>query len=157
MTDRSGPTAWAVLPLRNEASLLRERKRQVEDYGYHPRELSALSDAASAADRMAAAVQAGDRRALRQNLAEFDKFIDFAGSASPYGWKPGRTPVDDLAAEWKAEEEEAEPDDDVIRRGPGTHPVRAYTREEGERVRSHLARNPRRTRRRWTSSPRGGP
>ncbi|MGI0053059.1 MAG: hypothetical protein ACRECR_02210, partial [Thermoplasmata archaeon] len=76
-----------MLRLRNEASLLRERKRQVEDYGYLHHELSSLSDAASAADRMAAAVQAGDRRALRQNLAEFDKFIDFAGSASPYGWK----------------------------------------------------------------------
>ena len=70
--------------MRSEASYRRERKRQVEDYGYLPHELASLSDAASAADRMAASVQAGDVRSLRENRAEFDKFIDYAGSASPF-------------------------------------------------------------------------
>ena len=149
MKTLAGPSAWAVLRLRNEASLLRERKRQVQDYGYLPHELASLSDAASAADRMAASIGAGDRRSLRQNLAEFDKFVDYAGSASPYGSKPGKTPVDEVVAAWEEDWEAGEADSDEgdpERQGPGTHRVRAYTRAEGERVRAHLARNPRRHR-----------
>ena len=149
MKTLAGPSAWAVLRLRNEASLLRERKRQVQDYGYLPHELASLSDAASAADRMAASIEAGDRRSLRQNLAEFDKFVDYAGSASPYGWKPGKTPVDEVVAAWEEDQkaDEADGDEgDLVRQRPGTHAVRAYTKTEGERVRAHLARNPRRRR-----------
>ncbi len=152
MKRLSGPSAWAVLRLRNEASLLRERKQQVHDYGYLPHELASLSDAASAADRMAASVEAGDRRSLRQNLAEFDKFIDYAGSASPYGWKPGKTPVDEVVANWERDlrdEEVVEVEDEDPPRSSGSHHrVRAYRKGDGERVRTHLARNPRRSRRR---------
>jgi len=85
MSGRSGGSAWAVLRLRNEASLLRERRLQVQDDGYLPHELASLSDAAAAADRMAASIHAGDRRALRKNRAEFDKFVDQAGWAAPLG------------------------------------------------------------------------
>ena len=149
MSEPRGSTAWAVLRLRNEASLLRERKQQVKDYGYLPHELASLSDAAAATDRMAACVQAGDRRSLRANRAEFDKFIDYAGSASPYGWKPGTTPVDQAALTWEkdADEERAEgPEEDSRRRGADRHRVRAYAKGDGERVSAHLARNPRRRR-----------
>jgi hypothetical protein len=147
---RDGSTAWAVLRLRNEASLLRERKRQVQDYGYLPHELASLSDAASAADRMAAAIGAGDARSLRQNRAEFDKFIDYAGSASPYGWKPGTTPVDEVATTWEAGgEKETHEEDDRKRERDGLHHVRGHPMEvDGKHVhvRPHLARNPRRRR-----------
>jgi hypothetical protein len=145
-----GPSAWAVLRLRNEAGLLRERKEQVRDYGYLPHELASLSDAAAAADRMAASIQAGDRRSLAQNRVEFDRFIDYAGSASPYGWKPGTTPVDQIADSWEADEREKEPGDEDRRRdGEAMHRVRAHLEERGTRpvrVRTHLARNPRRRR-----------
>ena len=150
MTVRSGPDAWAVLRLRSEASLLRHRKTQVQDYGYLPHELASLSDAASAADRMAAAVEAGNARSLRQNRAEFDKFIDYAGSASPYGWKPGTTPVDEVATTWEADrEKETQEEDDKRREGSGMHHVRGHPMEAAGktvRVRPHLARNPRRRR-----------
>ncbi len=152
MKTLTGPSAWAVLRLRNEASLLRERKRQVQDYGYLPHELASLSDAASATDRMAASIEAGDRRSLRQNLAEFDKFVDYAGSASPYGWKPGKTPVDEVVADWErdlCEEDAIEREDEDSARSSGSHhPVKAYNKGDGERVRAHLARNPRRSRKR---------
>ncbi len=151
MTELDGPSAWAVLRLRNEASLLRERKDQVRDYGYLPHELASLSDAAAAADRMAASIQAGDRRALRENRAEFDRFIDYAGSASPYGWKPGSTPVDEIADTWEVDQrKEGEAGEEDPRRGePSAHRVRAYSEERDSRrvrVRAHLARNPRRRR-----------
>ncbi len=150
MTARSGSSAWAVLRLRNEASLLRDRRKQVQDYGFLPHELASLSDAASAADRMAASIHAGDRRSLRQNRAEFDKFIDYAGSASPYGWKPKSTPVDRLADDWEAEQEKESQEGEDPPRGRGTHHrVRGFVREvdgRRERVQSHLARNPRRRR-----------
>jgi hypothetical protein len=150
MTVRSGPDAWAVLRLRSEASLLRHRKTQVQDYGYLPHELASLSDAASAADRMAAAIGAGDARSLRQNRAEFDKFIDYAGSASPYGWKPGTTPVDEVATTWEADrEKETHEEDDKRRECSGLHHVRGHPMEvagKTVRVRPHLARNPRRRR-----------
>jgi hypothetical protein len=152
MSVRSGGSAWAVLRVRNEASLLRERMRQVQDYGYLPRELASLSDAAAAADRMAASIQAGDRRALRQNRAEFDRFIDRAGSAAPlgrnYGRRPGHNPVDEIAAGWEADEaNDVESGEEDRRRAQGDrHKVRGFERVvEGrrERVRPHLARNPR--------------
>ena len=152
MKALTGPSTWAVLRLRNEASLLRERKRQVQDYGYLPHELASLSDAASAADRMAASIEAGDRRSLRQNLAEFDKFIEYAGSASPYGWKPGKSPVDEVVADWerdlREEDATAREEEDSSRAGGTHHRVKAYRKGDGERVRSHLARNPRRGRKR---------
>lgn len=150
MTVPKGPTAWTILRLRSEASFLRVRKRQVEDYGYLPHELASLSDAAAAADRMAAAVQAGDVRSLRANRAEFDKFLSYAGSAAPYGWKPGKTPVDEVVGAWEEDREAGETDrdeDDPARQRSETHRVRAYTKAEGERVRAHLARNPQRRRR----------
>jgi len=152
MSVRSGGSAWAVLRLRNEASLLRERKRQVQDYGFLPHELASLSDAAAAADRMAASIRARDRRALRQNRVEFDKFIDQAGWAAPlgrnYGRRPGHNPVDEIAVTWEADaangEESGEEDQ---RRAQGDrHKVRGFDRMvEGrrERVRPHFARNPR--------------
>ncbi len=152
MNVRSGGNAWAVLRLRNEASLLRERKRQVQDYGYLPHELASLSDAAAAADRMAASIQAGDRRALRQNRAEFDKFIDRAGWAAPlgrnYGRRPGHNPVDEIAATWEADKanDEESGEEDRRRAQGDRHKVRGFEREvEGrrERVRPHFARNPR--------------
>ena len=152
MSVRSGGSAWAILRLRNEASLLRERRRQVQDYGYLPHELASLSDAAAAADRMAASIQAGNRRALRQNRAEFDKSIDRAGWAAPlgrnYGRRPGHNPVDEIAATWEADaanDEEIGEEDRRRVRGD-RHKVRGFEREvEGrrERVRPHLARNPR--------------
>ncbi len=153
MSSRSRGSAWAVLRLRNEASLLRERKRQVQDYGYLPHELASLSDAASAVDRMAASIQAGDRRALRQNRVEFDRFIDQAGSAAPlgrnYGRKPGHNPVDEVAAAWEADQAKLDDsgEDDRRRTHEDQHRVRGFDRVvEGrrERVRPHLARNPRR-------------
>ncbi|MHB8430197.1 MAG: hypothetical protein ACYDDZ_06655 [Acidimicrobiales bacterium] len=151
MTALSGPDAWAVLRLRNEASLLRDHRRQVEDYGYLPHQLAALSDAAAATDRMAASVQAGDRKALRANWQEFDKFVGFAGSAAPHlphDWKPGTTPVDQIAARWELDEDEAAGETEDLQRSRGTqHRVRGFKREvEGhpERVRPHLAKNPRR-------------
>lgn len=149
MTEPTGSTAWAVLRLRNEASLLRERQRQVRDYGYLPHELASLSDAASAVDRMAASIHARDGPALRRNETEFDKFIGYAGSASPYGWKPGTNPVDEIVATWKEDQKgEGNGDEDDPRRGDDArHKVRGFEREvEGrqERVRPHLARNPRR-------------
>jgi len=152
MSVRSGSSAWAVLRLRNEASLLRERKRQVQDYGYLPHELASLSDAAAAADRMAASIQARDRRALRQNRAEFDKFIDQAGWAAPlgrnYGRRPGHNPVDEIAATWVADEtnDEESGEEDRRRAQGDRHEVRGFERVvEGrrERVRPHFARNPR--------------
>jgi hypothetical protein len=152
MSVRSGGSAWAVLRLRNEASLLRERKRRVQDYGYLPHELASLSDAAAAADRMAASIQAGDRRALRQNRAEFDKFIDQAGWAAPlgrnYGRRPGHNPVDEIEATWVAEEtnDEESGEEDRRRAQGDRHKVRGFERVvEGrrERVRPHFARNPR--------------
>jgi hypothetical protein len=152
MRIRSGGNAWAVLRLRNEASLLRERKRQVQDYGYLPHELASLSDAAAAADRMAASVEARDRRALRQNRAEFDKFIDRAGAAAPlgrnYGRRPGHNPVDEIAATWETDEaNDEELGEEDRRRAQGDrHKVRGFERVvEGrrERVRPHFARNPR--------------
>ena len=150
MKAPSPPSAWAVLRLRNEASLLRERKRQVQDYGYLPHELASLSDAASAADRMAAAIEAGSARCLRQNRAEFDKFVDYAGSASPYGWKPGATPVDEIAADWEEDrEKETHEEEDRRRESGGRHQVRGHPMEvdgKGVHVRPHLARNPRRRR-----------
>ena len=153
MSVRSGGSAWAVLRLRNEASLLRQRKRQVQDYGYLPHELASLSDAASAADRMAASIQAGDRRALRQNRVEFDKFIDQAGWAAPlgrnYGRKPGHNPVDEVVAAWDADQtnDEESGGEDRRRAHGDRHKVRGFERMvEGrrERVRPHLAKNPRR-------------
>lgn len=153
MSGRSRGSAWAVLRLRNEASLLRERKRQVQDYGYLPHELASLSDAASAADRMAASIQAGDRRALRQNRVEFDKFIDQAGWAAPlgrnYGRKPGHSPVDEVVVAWETDQAKDEDSvgEDRRRAHEGQHKVRGFDRVvEGtrERVRPHLARNPRR-------------
>ena len=152
MSVRSGSSAWAVLRLRNEASLLRERRRQVQDYGYLPHELASLSDAAAAADRMAASIQARDRRALRQNRAEFDKFIDQAGWAAPlgrnYGRRPGHNPVDEIAATWVADEtnDEESGEEDRRRAQGDRHEVRGFERVvEGrrERVRPHFARNPR--------------
>ena len=152
MSVRSGGSAWAILRLRNEASLLRERKRQVQDYGYLPHELASLSDAAAAADRMAASIQARDRRALRQNRAEFDKFIDQAGWAAPlgrnYGRRPGHNPVDEIAATWVADEtnDEESGEEDRRRAQGDRHEVRGFERVvEGrrERVRPHFARNPR--------------
>jgi hypothetical protein len=152
MSVRSGGSAWAVLRLRNEASLLRERKRQVHDYGYLPHELASLADAAAAADRMAASIQARDRRALRQNRAEFDKFIDQAGWAAPlgrnYGRKPGHNPVDEIAATWEADvANDVDSGEEDRRRAQGDlHKVRGFERAvEGrrERVRPHVARNPR--------------
>jgi hypothetical protein len=152
MSVRSGGSAWAVLRLRNEASLLRERKRQVQDYGYLPHELASLSDAAAATDRMAASIQAGDRRALRQNRAEFDKFIDQAGWAAPlgrnYGRRPGHNPVDEIAATWVADEtnDEESGEEDRRRAQGDRHKVRGFERVvEGrrERVRPHFARDPR--------------
>ena len=153
MSGRSRGSAWAVLRLRNEASLLRERKRQVQDYGYLPHELASLSEAASAADRMAASIQAGDRRALRQNRVEFDKFIDQAGWAAPLGRncgpKPGHNPVDEVVAAWDADQakDEESAEEDQRRAQEDRHKVRGFDRVvEGrrERVRPHLARNPRR-------------
>jgi len=153
MSAGSGRSAWAVLRLRNEASLLRERKRQVQDYGYLPHELASLSDAAAAADRMAGSIQAGNRRALRQNQVEFDKFIDQAGWAAPlgrnYGRNPGHNPVDEIAATWEAvKTNDEETDEEDRRRARGDrHKVRGFERvveERRERVRPHLARNPRR-------------
>jgi len=153
MSVRSGGSAWAVLRLRNEASLLRERRRQVQEYGYLPHELASLSDAAAAADRMTASIQAGDRRALRENRAEFDKFIDQAGWAAPlgrnYGRRPGHNPVDEIAATWEADEEndEVSGEEDQRRARGDRHKVRGFERVvEGrrERVRPHFARNPRR-------------
>ena len=150
MTVRSGPDAWAVLRLRSEASLLRHRKTQVQDYGYLPHELASLSDAASAADRMAAAIEAGNARSLRHNRTEFDKFIDYAGSASPYGRKPGTTPVDEVAITWEADREKETYEEEDRRREYGRlHHVRGHPMEvDGKRVhvRPHLARNPRRRR-----------
>ena len=153
MNVRSGGSAWAILRLRNEASLLRERKRQVQDYGYLPHELASLSDAAAAADRMAGSIQAKDRRALRQNRAEFDKFIDQAGWAAPlgrnYGRRPGHNPVDEIAATWEADQanDEDSAGEDRHRTQGDRHKVRGFERVvEGrrERVRPHLAKNPRR-------------
>jgi hypothetical protein len=150
---RSGGNAWAVLRLRNEASLLRERKRQVQDYGYLSHELASLSDAAAAADRMAASIQAGDRRSIPQNRAEFDKFINQAGWAAPlgrnYGRRPGHNPVDEIAATWEADQStHGESSEEDRRRAQGErHKVRGFERVvEGrrERVRPHLAKNPRR-------------
>jgi hypothetical protein len=152
MSVRSGGNAWAILRLRNEASLLRERRRQVQDYGYLPHELASLSDAAAAADRMAASVRAGDRRALRKSRAEFDKFIDQAGWAAPlgrnYGRRPGNNPVDEIAATWEADEanDGESGEEDRCRARGDRHKVRGFGRVvEGrrERVRPHLARNPR--------------
>jgi len=152
MRVRSGGSPWAVLRLRNEASLLRDRKRQVQDYGYLPHELASLSDAAAAADRMAASIQAGNRRALRQNRAEFDKFIDQAGWAAPlgrnYGRRPGHNPVDEIAVTWEADaaNDEESGEEDRLRAQGDRHKVRGFERVvEGrrERVRPHLARNPR--------------
>jgi hypothetical protein len=152
MSVRSGGSAWAVLRVRNEASLLREGKRQVQDYGYLPHELASLSDAAAAADRMAVSIQAGDRRALSQNRAEFNKFIDRAGAAAPlgrnYGRRPGHNPVDEIAASWETDEaNNDESGQEDRRRAQGDrHKVRGFERVvEGrrERVRPHFARNPR--------------
>jgi len=153
MSVRSGGSAWAILRLQNEASLLRERKRQVQDYGYLPHELASLSDAAAAAERMAASIHAGDRRALRKNRAEFDKFIDQAGWAAPlgrnYGRRPGHNPVDEIAATWEADQaKDEEPGEEDRRRSQADrHRVRGFERVvEGrrERVRPHFAKNPRR-------------
>ena len=154
MSVRSGGSAWAVLRLRYEASLLRERKRQVQDYGYLSHELASLSDAAAAAERMAASIHAGDRRALRKNRAEFDKFVDQAGWAAPlgrnYGRMPGHNPVDEIAATWGADQanEEGSCEEDRRRARGDRHKVRGFERVvEGrrERVQPHLARNPRRS------------
>lgn len=149
MRKLDGPSAWAVLRLRNEASLLRERKEQVRDYGYLPHELGSLSDAATAADRMAASIQAGDRRALTENRSEFDRFIDYAGSAAPYGWKPGSTPVDQIVETWEADKREEVEEDEPRRGRAAMHRVRGHLEERDARrvrVRAHLARNPRRRR-----------
>jgi hypothetical protein len=152
MSVRSGGSAWSVLRLRNEASLLRERRRQVQDYGYLPHELASLSDAAAAADRMAASIQSGDRRALSRNRAEFDKFIDHAGWAAPlgrnYGRRPGHNPVDEIAATWEADEanDRESGEEDRRRTREDRHKVRGFERVvEGrrERVRPHFAKNPR--------------
>lgn len=149
MRKLDSPSAWAVLRLRNEASLLRERKEQVRDYGYLPHELGSLSDAAAATDRMAASIQAGDRRALAENRAEFERFIGYAGSSSPYGWKPGSTPIDRIVDTWEADEREEAEEDDPRRERRAMHRVRAHLEERESRrvpVRAHLARNPRRRR-----------
>lgn len=95
---------------------------------------------------MAASIEAGDRKALRVNWREYDKFLSFAGPAAEYGYKPGNSPVDQTAARWEFDlDEKAE--EDRPRSGEDVHRVRGFDRDvEGrrEKVRPHLAANPRR-------------
>jgi hypothetical protein len=136
--------ARTVRELRRFESRLQGRIDSMEKFGYPLWEVNAVKDAKSGVRAMAASVEAKDGSRFHGNWKETDQFLMRSNLPA---MDKDREALDRIAAHWEVEreKEEHEEEDRPKKRGE-FHRVDTYRKEDGARVRAHLARNPRRRR-----------